>query len=187
MKKLIATLTTLSLLAATGPCFADTAVVKSAGCEAFLEQATQDAMTQIALGKVAEKNARSMGINALGSRMARDHARMNRILGLISHDKGISVPTSLDAEHRAIVDSLSSKTGAEFDVAYAALMVSDHTKAIAFYSDAAQSDDQDVAVFARSALPALREQKRLADSFQKMTAGYRAEPTARLEVAAQRN
>lgn len=187
MNKLLATLTTFSLLAAGGACFADTAAVNSAQCEAFLAQATQNAMTEVALGKLAEKNARSMGINALGSRMVRDHSRMNRILRLISSDKGISVPSSLDAEHRAIVDSLGLKTGAEFDVAYATMMVSDHAKAIALFSEAAQSEDEDVAVFAKSALPALREQKRLADSFQKMAAGYRVEPAARLEVAAQRN
>jgi putative membrane protein len=143
-------------------------------------------MTEVALGKLAEQNARSMGINALGGRLARDHARMNKILALISQDKGVTVPTSLDSEHRAIVDALSAKTGAEFDVAYSRLMVSDHAKAIALFSEAAAGGDPDLAAFAKSALPALREQKRLADSFQKMTAGYRIETAAQLETTAQR-
>jgi len=151
------------------------------GAEIFLEKATQNAMTEVELGKLAEKNARSMGINALGGRLARDHARMNKILGLISQDKGLSVPMALDSDHRAIVESLRTKTGAEFDVAYASLMVSDHASAIALFSEAAASEDEDIAAFAKSALPALREQKRLADNFQKMTANYRLETTAQRE------
>lgn len=181
MRRLAAILAAIPLIAAAGISFA--AVPSGAGgkAEVFLEKATQNAMTEVALGKLAEKNARSMGINALGSRLARDHARMNTILGQISQDKGLPVVTSLDSDHRAIVERLSSKTGAEFDIAYAALMVSDHAKAIALFSEAAESDDPDLAAFAKSALPALREQKRLADSFQKMTSNYHLEPAVQRE------
>ena len=185
MRNRHAILAVISLLAWAGAACAAPPPVAAEGAdegtEAFLEKATQNAMTEVALGKLAERNARSTGVNALGNRLARDHARMNTILGLISQDKGLTVPKALDSEHRAIVEGLSSKTGAEFDVAYTALMVSDHANAIALYSDAAEGGDLDLAAFAKSALPALREQQRLAVSFQKMTAAYR------LEAAAQRD
>jgi len=182
MRTLPAILAAISLVALTGVAAATPPPANLMGdAEVFLEKATQNAMTEVALGKLAEKNARSMGINALGGRLARDHARMSEILELISQDKGLSVPMALDSDHRAIVESLSSKTGAEFDIAYASLMVSDHARAIALFSEAAECEDEDIAAFAKSALPALREQKRLADSFQKMTAGYRLEATAQRE------
>ncbi len=181
MQRRPAILAVIFLLAWAGASYAAAPAVAVPGTDQFLEKATQNAMTEVALGKLAEKNARSMGINALGNRLARDHARMNMILGLISQDKGIPIATALDSEHRAIVAALSSKTGAEFDVAYTALMVSDHANAIALYSEAAAGDDPALAAYAKSALPALREQKRLADSFQKMTSTYHLEAAARRE------
>jgi putative membrane protein len=179
MRKLPSTLAAISLLAMAGASYAAAPAIAAGETEAFLEKATQNAMTEVALGKLAEKNARSMGINALGNRLARDHARMNTLLALISQDKGLTIPTSLDSDHRAIVESLSSKTGAEFDVAYTALMVSDHANAIALFNAAVQGDDPELAAFAKSALPALREQKRLADSFKKMTSAYHLENAIR--------
>ena len=187
MRKRHAILAVISSLAWAGAAHAETPPVVAEpavapwGTEVFLEKATQNAMTEVALGKLAEKNARSMGVNALGGRLARDHARMNTILGLISQDKGLSIPNALDSDHRAIVESLSSKTGAEFDVAYTKLMVSDHASAITLFSEAAAGEDPDLAAFAKSALPALREQKRLADSFQKMTSNYRLEAAVQRE------
>jgi putative membrane protein len=179
MRTRLLILAVISSLACVGAANAAPPLPSTEGTKAFLEKATQNAMTEVALGRLAEKNARSMGINALGGRLARDHARMNTILGLISQDKGLTVPTALDSEHRAIVEDMSSKTGSEFDVAYTELMVRDHASAIQLFSAAAEGDDPDLAAFAKSALPALREQQRLAVSFQKMTAGYRVETAAR--------
>jgi putative membrane protein len=170
MNKLCAILST-ALVALGGLAYGETPVTPPSGSE-FLQKAMQNSLTEVELGKLAGKNARSTGINALGSRLARDHGRIGTMIGLISRDKGITVPKSLDAEHLAIVEDMSTKTGAEFDVAYTQLMVSDHERAIALFTAATKSEDPDIAEFAERALPALREQKRLAVSFQKMTEGY---------------
>jgi putative membrane protein len=144
----------------------------------FLQRAMQNSLTEVELGKLAGHNARSTGINALGSRLARDHGRIGTMIGLISKDKGIKLPTALDADHRAVVERLSAKTGTEFDVAYTELMVAEQDRAIAMFMAATTSDDPDLAEFARRALPTLREQKRLALSFQKMTDSYGTEKVA---------
>jgi putative membrane protein len=187
MRKVSATLAVTYLAAtcligAAGACYANESLTatsddaSASGSEVFLTEAIQDAMTEVELGKLAQRNARSTGVNALGSRLARDHGRMNSILSLICRDKGVTVPTALDSEHRAIVDGLSAMSGTQFDIAYTALLVSNHADAITVFSEAAQGDDAALAAFAKSALPALREHKRLADSFQKMTAGYDVQP-----------
>jgi putative membrane protein len=173
----------LSLLAAASASQAESPApasdTRTAGAHVeFLEKALQYSLAEIELGRLARTNAQSMGINALGTRIARDHTRMRTMLGLIARDKGVAVVDSLDTRHRAVVDGLKAKTGAEFDAAYASLMVSNHEKAIALFAEAARSDDPDVAEFAKRALPSLREEKRLAVSYQKMTSNYELEPVA---------
>ena len=190
MRKLTVTLAATCLVGLAGACLAEDPLVSRADgaagveCETFLQKAAQDAMTEVELGKLAERNARSMGVNALGSKLARDHGRINKILLAISQDKGVVLPTSLDSDHRAIVDGLSAMSGAQFDIAYTQLMVSNHADAIALFSQAAGGEDETVAAFAKRALPALREHKRLADSFQKMTAGYEGQSPAVQPAAA---
>ena len=173
MNKLCAILSTV-LLGLGGVAYSVTPVATPSSSE-FLRKAMQISLSEIELGKLAGHNARSTGINALGSRLARDHGHIGTMIGLISKDKGVTLPTALDAEHRAVVERLSAKTGAEFDVAYTELMVTEHERAIEMFTEATASSDPDLAEFARRALPALREQKRLAVSFQKMTEGYAVE------------
>jgi putative membrane protein len=176
MNKLCTILSTI-LLGFGGVAYGDVAVVTPSGAE-FLQKAMQYSLTEVELGKLAGHNARSTGINALGSRLARDHGRIGTMIGLISKDKGVTLSTALDADHRAVVERLSAKMGAEFDVAYTGLMVADHQQAIAMFTEATESSDPDLAEFARRALPTLREQQRLAVSFQKMTEGYAGEKVA---------
>ena len=176
MNKLCTMLSTV-LLGFAGVAYGEAPVATQSGSE-FLQKAMQNSLAEVELGKLAGHNARSTGINALGSRLARDHGRIGTMIGLISKDKGVTLPTALDADHRAVVESLSAKTGSEFDVAYTQLMVAEHERAIAMYTKAAESSDPDLAEFARRALPSLREQKRLAVSFQKMTEGYTVEKVA---------
>jgi putative membrane protein len=148
--------------------FADAASPESSPSAAFITEAGQNALTAVELGKLAQKNARSRGISALGSRLARDHSRMNAVLNLISREKGLDAPVELDGEHRAIVDRLSALSGVEFDSAYATLMASDHANAITLFTQAAEGDDPDLAEFAKRTLPSLREHKRLADVYVKV-------------------
>jgi putative membrane protein len=127
-------------------------------------------MTQVELAKIAQKNAQSTGVNALGVRLQRDHARIGKILATVANQKGVTVPVSLDSH--AVIDSLSAKSGAEFDAAYSAQMVSDHEKAIALFSAAESSSDPDLRQIAKLALPTLREDERLAASFEKLNPSY---------------
>jgi putative membrane protein len=173
----LCTILSACLLGFGGVAYGEAPVATPGGSE-FLQKAMQISLSEVELGKLACQNARSTGINALGSRLARDHARIGTMIEHISKDKGITLPSALDADHRTVVESLTTKKGAEFDVAYTQVMVADHERAIALFTAATESDDPVVAEFARRALPSLREQKRLAVSFQKMTEGYGVEKVA---------
>jgi predicted outer membrane protein len=178
MRRLLVILGSAAVLAFGGTAFADEAAQEPSPSAVFVQKAALNALTEVELGKLAGTNARASGISALGFRLARDHAKMNAMLALISRDKGIDVPVELDEEHRAIVDRLGAMSGAEFDTAYAALMASDHSRAIMLFSQAAEGDDPLIAEFARRTLPSLREHKRLADVYVVVTSNYRPEAVA---------
>jgi hypothetical protein len=57
-------------------------------------------------------------------------------------------------------------------------MLSDHQKAIALYTTAATSSDPDLNRIATLALPTLREDERLAESFAKLNPGYDVQAVA---------
>lgn len=137
---------------------------------AFVEQAAQSELTAITLAKVAQEKANCVGINALGVRFFRDHTRVNRELTRIAGEKGIVIPTELDAKHRQLVETVAAKSGPEFDAAYSTTMAAAHEQSITLYTAAASSEDKDFARFAKLTLPALREHKRLSDVYVNATA-----------------
>jgi putative membrane protein len=160
------TLIAVALLAMTGVALADLPTGPAVGSsDQFLLKAMQASMAEVELGKLAQKNAQSTGVNALGVRLERDHARIGKMLAAASREKGVVAPTSLDTSQRAQVESLATKSGAEFDTAYIELMVSNHQDAIALYTAVAESGDTEVSQLAKLALPTLREDHRLAGSY----------------------
>src|SRR3954454_17724821 len=92
---------TLALLLTAGAASAETPAGNSS--EQLLAKALQRSMVQVELGKLAQRNAQSTEVNALGDRLARDHARIGKILAAVSRDRGMTVATSLDSgEHEQV-------------------------------------------------------------------------------------
>jgi len=157
------------------------------GTAVFLQKAMEGSMAEIELGELAQKNAASTGINALGSRLARDHRRIGKMLQLICQDRGVVLPASLGGDHRSIIDGLSEKRGTEFDAAYAERMVISHEQLIALFDEAAGGSDADVAEFARRALPVLKEGKRLAEVYREVTSKYRPQEQGITQAVARKD
>jgi putative membrane protein len=151
----------LTFLMATGAALAD-------ATPDFLAKAMQISMAEVALGKLAQQNAQSTGVNALAVRLERDHARIGKILAMVAREKGVTVPVSLEAGGGSEVQSLSATKGADFDAAYTAQMVLDHESEVALFTAAAEGGDADMSRLAKLALPTLREDERLAGSFDKL-------------------
>ena len=131
---------------------------------AFVKKAAEGGMTEVELGKIAQSKAQDPAVRKFADEMVKDHSKANAELETLAKSKGISVPESLDPQHKAVVQKLSAKSGAEFDAAYAKQMVEDHDKTIALFQRAAKSSDPDLAAFAKKTLPTLQEHKQMADS-----------------------
>jgi putative membrane protein len=130
----------------------------------FVKKAALDGMTEVELGKVAASKAQDSKVREFAQRMVADHSKANTELESIAKAKSLSLPTELDAEHKSMVQMLSSKSGAAFDAAYSEHMNADHKKAIALFEGASQGSDAELASFAKKTLPTLKEHKKMAEA-----------------------
>jgi putative membrane protein len=128
----------------------------------FVKKAALDGMTEVEAGKLALDKSKDPKIREFAERMVKDHTKAGAELESIAKAKGLAAPKTLDAEHQAMVESLKSKSGQEFDHAYAVHMNMDHSKAIALFESATKSTDSELAGFAQKTLPTLKEHKQLA-------------------------
>jgi putative membrane protein len=147
--------------------------------DAFVTKAAQTGMAEVELGKLALAKSQSSEVRAFAARMVKDHRKANEELAGIAKGKNIVVPAALDAKHRAMVDGLEARSGAEFDAEYARHMAMGHGDAVALFKDAsrAQTLDHELSAFAKTTLPTLEEHKRMADQLAaSRTAAARSEP-----------
>jgi putative membrane protein len=136
----------------------------------FVTKAAQAGMTEVAVAKIALTKSQDPSIRSFAERMITDHTKANTELSSIAKAKGIDAPKQLDAEHQAMVDSMSSKSGSQFDREYSQHMNMDHAKAIALFESASKSTDADLAGFAKKTLPTIKEHKKLAETLPGKTA-----------------
>lgn len=129
----------------------------------FVKKAAQDGMTEVAAAEVALAKSQDPSVRSFAERMVTDHGKSNAELASIAKSKGLEVPKQLDAEHQAMVDALSAKSGTEFDREYSQHMNMDHSKAISLFEAAAKTSDAELAGFATKTLPTLKRHKQLAE------------------------
>jgi len=136
----------------------------SSSDQKFVTEAAIGGMAEVELGRRAAQQGTSDAVKQFGQRMADDHSKANAELMTIASSKGITLPTDVDAKHRAMIGKLARMTGPAFDKAYAKEMVSDHNKDVsAFQKQSANGGDPDVKAFAAKTLPTLQEHQRMAN------------------------
>lgn len=129
----------------------------------FVTRASQDGMTEVKLAELASQKSQNDALKQFASHMQSDHSTANSELESIAKRENITVPDKLDARHQGEVDSLSKKSGAAFDKAYAAAMVKAHKQAVALFKSGSRSSDQNIASFANKTLPTLESHQRMAN------------------------
>ena len=162
--KVSQTILFLALTGASGAAVAADAESTPPVPSVFVKKAALDGLTEVEAGKVALSKSQDPEIRSFAQRMVTDHGKANAELESLATRKGITAPKKLDADHLALLDSLKSKNGKDFDQAYAEHMNMDHSKAIALFESAAGSNDPDLAQFAKKTLPTLKEHKELAQN-----------------------
>ncbi len=124
----------------------------------FVRAAAQGGMAEVELGKLATEKAGSDDVRKFGQRMVDDHSKANDELKQVATSEGIQVPDKLSAKDQMTKDRLSKLSGEQFDKAYMADMVKDHTQDVAdFKREGNSGTDPEVKNFALTTLPTLED------------------------------
>jgi putative membrane protein len=103
----------------------------------FVVDAADDGLFEAQAAQLAKTNASSAKIKELADMMIKDHTKANEELKKIAAKKNITIPSKLSDKRQKDFDELTKLKGAEFDRAYAKMMVKDHKDAIDLFQDEA--------------------------------------------------
>lgn len=144
----------------------------SAADKKFVMDAAKGGLMEVELGKVAAEKGNSPDVKQFGQRMVDDHSKANDQLKSIAEQKGVTLPTDLDAKDKAMKDKLSGLSGDQFDKMYMHHMVMDHKKDVAeFKKESNSGKDNDVKNFASQTLPTLEDHLKQAQDVNGKTSG----------------
>lgn len=142
---------TSSNVASTGGIAVDEADSK------FATEAAVGGMAEVELGKLALEKGTSQQVKDFAAMMVKDHGTANTELMAIAQQKNITLPSTVDDEHKKKMDDLSKKTGADFDKAYVDAMVSGHKSTLKLMEDEARDGkDVDLKAFAAKTAPVVQ-------------------------------
>src|SRR5688572_13740687 len=143
MKKMFV-LSTLALALTVAPTQAQTDLDHQ-----FVTNTYMNGMAEIELGKLAQQKASSSEVKKFADRLVTDHSRFNDELKPLAATKKITLPTEVDAKHKAAHERLSKLSGAAFDRAFMADMVTAHKSAAdSFRQRATSGKDADIKAWA---------------------------------------
>jgi putative membrane protein len=129
----------------------------------FVMEATDGGRVEVELGKLAQQKAKSPAVKAFGERMVADHGKANDQLTAIAARVGIEPTKRVGKKHDGTLKSLDSLSGANFDAAYAKLMVAGHQNTISLFEQQAKKGQAaELKAFAEKSLPLLREHLKMA-------------------------
>jgi putative membrane protein len=94
----------------------------------FMMSAAHSDQNEIQLSKMALTKGVSADAKALANQMITDHTKSTANLKPIAAKAGVTLPTDMDAEHKALAPTMAKLTGKEFETKYLAQMVTDHQK-----------------------------------------------------------
>jgi len=123
----------------------------SSADKAFVKDAAKGGMMEVAMGRVAEKNATNSDVKNFGARMVKDHSKANEDLKAIAKEENVEWPAEKEA----------GKWKSDKD--YMDAMVKDHEKDLAaFEKEAKNGSDPDVKSFANKTAKTVGEHLEMA-------------------------
>lgn len=129
----------------------------------FVRGAYQGSWSEVQLGNLALKRARSKSVRDFGQRMITDHGKAMNDVANLAKRKGVPMPRSMKTEQRQMQEKLSRLKGPAFDREYKRMMVADHMEDVREFQETARdARDPDVRAAAKKWLPILREHLRMA-------------------------
>ena len=150
-----------AVIATAGPAFAQSSV--SAADRAFLMNASEANMGEVAAGGLAAKRGASADTRALGKRYVDNHRSNQQKLVMLAQTLNISLPMHPSQADMMEMAKLKGLSGGAFDAAFLAMEEKGHMKNImAFKHEAAASSNPTIVAYAKASLPVLEEHLQIA-------------------------
>lgn len=93
------------------------AKLTAADRKAIMDMAMSN-MAEVEMGKLAQSKSQNAEVKAFATKMVDDHGKALTEVQTLAQSKGVTLPTELDAKHKAMSAKLEKATGDAFDKAY---------------------------------------------------------------------
>jgi len=135
----------------------------SAADKDFAMKAAEGGMAEVSIGQMAAQKATDADVKNFGNRMVNDHGKAGDELKQLATNKGIALPTDLNAEAKKTSADLARKSGKDFDKSYMNDMVKDHEMDAREFEKASKDvQDPDLKSWASKTLPVIQDHLRMA-------------------------
>jgi predicted outer membrane protein len=148
----------------------------SASDEKAVKDMAMADMAEVETGKLALSKSQNADVKAFAQQMVDDHGQALSKVQALAQARGVTLPTELDAKHKAMSAKLEKLSGDAFDKAYMANAgVKDHkdTKA-KLASDAKKIKDADVKALADQHMPVVEQHLKSAEQMRMAKSGTTA-------------
>ena len=143
--------------------------------EQFIHKAAAGGIAEVEMAKLAANRTASPQVKQFAERMIVDHGMANQKLEKLAAGRGITISTTLDAEHQTKLEELAKESGSAFDWQYMKAQVAGHEKMQALLEDEAKATkDPSLKRFAQETLPTVEAHHRMAEDVQKNIAAAQA-------------
>jgi putative membrane protein len=130
---------------------------------AFAMEVAQNGMSEIALARLAAKNAQSADVKRFAQRVITDHTKVGNELKQIATGKGITLPADMTDQQKTTLTRFTALKGPEFDREFMTLMAENHDKSVTAFQEVSRSgSDADIKAFASKMLPTFEEHQKMA-------------------------
>ncbi|MBV8801186.1 MAG: DUF4142 domain-containing protein [Alphaproteobacteria bacterium] len=135
----------------------------------FVKKAAISDMFEIQASQLAQTKATSADVKNFASKMVTDHTKTSdQLKSIVSAKSGMKPPTTMDAQHKALLGKLKAASGANFDTLYTQQQVQAHQQAVMLFTSESQTGkDTDLKNFASQSLPTLQQHLSMAQGLQK--------------------
>ncbi|MDD5351024.1 MAG: DUF4142 domain-containing protein [Chthoniobacteraceae bacterium] len=131
----------------------------------FLKKAAEINLTEIELGKIAERVSTDPNIKKIAGTIIKDHMVANQKLERLAASKGASIPLEPSIWDRHTLNMLQKEQGVKFNQEFLSFNVKGHEKAVAlFEKESLRIQDPDIKAWAQKTLPELKQHLAMAKS-----------------------
>jgi len=148
----------------------------SSGDQKALKDMAMSDMAEVATGKLAQSKAQSAEVKAFAQQMIDDHGAALQKVQALAQARGVTLPTELDAKHKAMSAKLEKLSGADFDKQYMANAgVKDHKDTHAkLVANAKKIKDPEVKALADQHMPVVEQHLKAAEQMATAKSGTTA-------------